>query len=116
MLLNIEKQQAANGVVVLKLSGRISLGRDSQQIEWQVNDLLKENHNRVVFDLTDVSHMDSTGIGILMMCTARLKKAGGDLRVAGAQGLVGDVLRITKVDSIVGLHPTAAEAAKAFDA
>ncbi len=116
MLLNIDKQQAANGVTVLKISGRISLGRDSQQIEWQVNDLLKANQNRVVFDLTDVHHMDSTGIGILMMCSARLKKAGGDLRVAGAQGLVGDVLRLTKVDAILGMHATADEAVKAFGA
>ncbi|MGH9554458.1 MAG: STAS domain-containing protein [Terriglobales bacterium] len=116
MLLTIEKQPAASGVVVLKITGRISLGRDSQQIEWQVNDLLKDNQNRVVFDLTAVNHMDSTGIGILMMCSARLKKAGGDLRVAGAQGLVGDVLRVTKVDSILGMHETAEEAVKAFGA
>ena len=116
MLLNIEKQQAANGVVVLKISGRISLGRDSQQVEWQVNDLLKDNQKRIVFDLTDVSHMDSTGVGILMMCSARLKKAGGDLRVAGAKGLVNDVLRITRIDSIVPMHSTSAEAAQAFDA
>jgi len=116
VLLNIEKQQTANGVVVLKISGRISLGRDSQQVEWQVNDLLKANHNRVVFDLTEVSHMDSTGVGILMMCSARLQKAGGSLRVAGAQGLVSDVLRITRIDSIVPMHPTSAEAAQAFDA
>lgn len=115
MLLNIEKETAANGVVVLKISGRVSLGRDSQQVEWQVNDLLKEKQTRVVFDLTGVSHMDSTGVGILMMCSARLKKAGGDLRVAGAQGLVSDVLRITRIDSIVPMHSTSAEAAQAFD-
>lgn len=116
MLLNIDKQEAANGVVVLKITGRISLGRDSQQIEWQVNDLLKKNQTRVVFDLASVNHMDSTGIGILMMCSARLKKAGGDLRVAGARGLVADVLHITKVDSILGLHSTTEEAVQAFAA
>ncbi len=116
MLLNIEKQQAANGVVVLTISGRVSIGRDSQLIEYQVNDLLKAGQNRVVFDLAAVNHMDSTGIGILMMCSARLKKAGGDLRLAGAQGLVADVLRITKVDSILGLHANADEAVKSFDA
>ena len=116
MLLNIEKQQAANGVTVLKITGRVSLGRDSQQIEWQVNDLLKANQNRVVFDLSGVNHMDSTGIGIMMMCSARLKKAGGDLRVAGATGLVGDVLRLTKVDAILGMHDTTDAAVKAFDA
>jgi len=116
VLLNIEKQQAANGVVVLTITGRISLGRDSQQIEWQVNDLLKASQNRVVFDLAGVNHMDSTGIGILMMCSARLKKAGGDLRLAGAQGLVADVLRVTRVDSILGLHANADEAVKAFEA
>ncbi len=116
MLLNIEKQQAANGVMVLKITGRISLGRDSQQVEWQVNELLKEDQKRVVFDLTGVNHLDSTGIGILVMCSARLKKAGGDLRVAGAQGLVSEVLRVTRVDNIVPMHSTSAEAVQAFEA
>jgi anti-anti-sigma regulatory factor len=39
-----------------------------------------------------------------------MKKAGGDLRVAGARGVVEDVLKMTKVDSIISLYPTTAAA------
>ena len=116
MLLNIEKQQAANGVVVLKISGRISLGRDSQQVEWKMDELLKENARKVVLDLTKVSHIDSTGIGIIVSCSGKLRGAGGDLRLSGAAGLVEQVLKLTQVNNIVKLFPTAAAAAESFKA
>jgi hypothetical protein len=39
-----------------------------------------------------------------------MKKAGGDLRVAGARGIVEEVLKMTKVDRIISSYPTAAAA------
>jgi hypothetical protein len=44
------------------------------------------------------------------MCFGKMKKAGGDLRVAGATDTVKAVLKMTNVDSIVSLYPTAAAA------
>jgi len=43
-----------------------------------------------------------------------MKKAAGELRVAGATAHVEEVLKMTAVDQIVGLHPTAAAAAAGF--
>jgi len=53
------------------------MGSDSQTIEWGLAELLKENHKRVIFDLTQVTFLDSSGIGILMMCHAKLKRRAG---------------------------------------
>lgn len=41
-----------------------------------------------------------------------MKKAGGKLSIAGAEGSVRDVLRMTQVDRIVGIYPTAQAAAE----
>ena len=114
MLLTIEKKSLPSDVTVLEIKGRISLGRECQQIEWTVDDLLKNNVRKVIFDLAGVNHIDSTGIGIIVMCSGKMKKAGGQLRVAGATGVVDQVLKLTKVDEIVGLHADAAAAAKSF--
>ena len=76
--------------------------------------VIKGKSQKVVFDLSDVIYLDSSGVGILMMCHAKLKKAGGALHIAGAQGMVEEVLEITSVNKIVKLYPNAAEAAQAF--
>jgi anti-sigma B factor antagonist len=79
-----------------------------------VTQLLKESQKKVIFDLSDVCYVDSSGVGILMMCYAKLKKAGGALHLAGAQGIVEEALAMTSVNKIVPLHSTATVAAKDF--
>jgi anti-anti-sigma regulatory factor len=48
------------------------------------------------------------------MSAGKLKKAGGELRVAGATAHVEDVLKMTNIDQIVVLHSTTAAAASGF--
>jgi len=113
-MLEIQTKNIEPDIVVLELKGRITIGRDSQQLEWAVGSLVGEGRKKVIFDLSGVSHIDSTGIGILMMSAGQVKKAGGELRAAGASGHVEQVLKMTNVDQIVALHPTAAAAATGF--
>jgi anti-sigma B factor antagonist len=114
MILNIESKKVEPDIAVLEMTGRITMGSDSQKIEWGLAELLKGNQKKVIFDLTEVTFLDSAGIGIVMMCHARLKKAGGALRIAGARGMVEATLEATSVNKIVRLYPTVAEAAQGF--
>jgi anti-sigma B factor antagonist len=114
MILEIARKPTAHDVVILELAGRITLGRDSQQIEQQVEDLLLEKQTKVIFDLSQIKHMDSTGIGILVMCSWKLKDAGGELRLAGATGVVGRTLKLTRMNSIVPTFASVAEATASF--
>jgi|SRR5271169_3135593 len=114
MILNVQRKKVEPDIAVLEMSGRITMGSDSQKIEWGLAELLKENQKKVIFDLTGVTYLDSSGIGILMMCHAKLKKAGGTLRIAGAGGMVEETLELTSVNKIVRFYPTTAEAAEGF--
>jgi anti-sigma B factor antagonist len=114
VLLNIQKKTIEPDITVITLEGRICLGNSAKELEWQVAELQKADHKKVIFDLTGVTQMDSTGIGIIAMCSGKLKKAGGELRVAGASGLVEEVLKMTHMENIVGMYPTAAAAAAGF--
>lgn len=71
MILNGQRKNVEPGIVVLEMNGRIAMGSDSQKIEWKLAELLKENHKKAILDLTDVTYLDSSGIGILMMCHAK---------------------------------------------
>ena len=50
MLLEMGVRDAGNDVTVIQLTGRICLGRDSQQVEWKVDELVKAGKNKVIFD------------------------------------------------------------------
>ena len=113
-MLEIQTKQLPPDIALLEIAGRITLGRESKQLEWSVETLVGEGHKKVIFDLTGVTNIDSTGIGIIVMSAAQLKKVGGELRVAGATAHVAEVLKMTNVDQIVALHPTAAAAAAGF--
>ena len=113
-MLEIQSRQMQPDIVVLELIGRVTIGRDCQQLEWATERLVQEGRKKVIFDLTAVTNIDSTGIGIIVMSAAQMKKAGGELRVAGATAHVAEVLKMTNVDQIVALHPTTVSAATGF--
>ena len=113
-MLEIHTKHVQPDIVVLELAGRITIGRDSKQLEWTTDNLLRENHKKIIFDLTGVTHIDSTGIGIIVMSAGQLRNAGGGLRLACAQGHVEQVLKTTNIDKVVRLHPTATAAAADF--
>ena len=114
MPLTIQTRHVEPDIVVLELLGRITMGNDCRQVEWTTKKLLDESRKKVIFDLTGITHVDSTGIGIIVTVAGQMKKAGGELRVAGANQHVEQILRMTAVDRIVGLHPTAGAAAAGF--
>jgi anti-sigma B factor antagonist len=113
-MLEIQTKDLPPDIVVLEIKGRITLGRESKQLEWAVETLVGEGRKKVILDLSGVTNVDSTGIGIIVMSAGKLKKAGGELRVAGATAHVEDVLKMTNIDQIVVLHSTTAAAASGF--
>ena len=115
MILQVQKNQVTPEIAVLALSGRLLMGNDSQQVEWTVADLLKNGIKKVVFDLTALHGIDSTGVGILVVCQAKLQNAAGNLRIAGVQpGIVHETLQMTHVDRLVRFFPTTQEATQNF--
>jgi|SRR5271163_4728143 len=114
MILTIERKNILPDITVLEMTGRITLGNNSREVEMQLAQILNAQAKKIIFDLQGVSMMDSTGIGILVVCQGKVAQAGGQLRIAGATGVVDEILRMTSVQKLVPTFPTVAEAANDF--
>ena len=114
MILEISKGQLKDGIAVLTMRGSIHTGPDCRRVEQEVEDLLRGNQTRTIFDLTGIIHIDSAAIGTLVRCYSRLKKAGGMLRLAGCNGMIDASLKLTIVDKVINIFPTASAAAEDF--
>jgi anti-sigma B factor antagonist len=114
MILHLQKRQPAPDISLMEFSGKLLMGNDSRQVEWGVTEALGAGVKKIIFDLSKVDSIDSTGVGIIVVCEAKLRKAGGALRIAGAEGIVHDTLVMTHVDRLVHFFPTAKAAAEDF--
>lgn len=114
ILLKIERKEMKPGVVVLVMTGTLRMGPDCRQIEKKVEELMAAGENCLVFDLSGVHIMDSSGVGQIVTCFSRLKKSGGFLRLAGVGGTLSGILKMTHLDKVIKIYPTALAASQDF--
>ena len=115
MALKFECSTLAGGVELVSLHGSMTLGRDSQAVESTIDDMVATHRTRVIIDLQGVSFVDSAGLGILVSCHGKLHSAGGQLRLAGLNDRVLNVLKITKVDTVLHIDAAVADALRALN-
>lgn len=113
-MLGIQTKRLEPDIVVVEITGKITLGRECKELEWTTEKLVREQQKKIIFDLTGVTRIDSTGVGIIVMSAGQVKNAGGELRLAGATGHIEHVLRMSSIDKLVPLHPSATAAAAGF--
>ena len=114
MILEFRRHELGPGVAVLEIKGNIHCGPECVRLEREVDAMVKDHFTCVVFDLKNVTHMDSAAIGSIVRCHTKLKNAGGSLRLASAQPMIAHSLQITKVDLIIKVFPTMPEATQGF--
>lgn len=109
-MFEMRKELVAPDLAVLHLSGRIAMGKPCQEIDAMVDELIREGISKVVLDLVHVDRVDSTGFGTIVLNSGKLKKAGGELRVAGATGIVAEIAHSSQIPRIVPFHSTVEDA------
>jgi anti-sigma B factor antagonist len=114
VILTVERNQIPPDITVLGMTGRIVLGNNSRDVELKLAEILRDKAKKIIFDLEGVTMLDSTGVGILVVCQGKITREGGELRVAGATGIVEEVLKVTSVDKLFRLYSTVTEAATGF--
>ena len=87
----------ASGVVILALNGTLTMGNQLMKLEWTVDEILKEQHKKIVLDLSDVGYLDSSAIGVIINCRGKVGAAEGQLRLANPSERVTMILKIAKI-------------------
>jgi anti-sigma B factor antagonist len=102
-------------VIIVDCRGRIVFGEESAALRLLVKELLGQSA-KIVLDLGEVSYMDSSGLSVLVGLYVSARNAGGALKLARLQGAVRELLGLTRLDTVIGIFPTAEAAAKSFSA
>jgi len=110
MALAIDREDREGSISIIALRGKLMLGEDCNRLEAVILESLKDSRTKLIFDLSEVTHIDSTGIGRFIDTYGRLMKVGGKMKLAGASGAVRDSFRVTRLDTVFSFVPTVEEA------
>ncbi len=102
------------GVVIVDLSGRITLGEGSVVLRDEVKDLTSKGEKKILLNLGDVTYIDSSGIGELVSAFTSVRNAGGELKLLNLTKKVHDLLQITKLYTGFDVPDDESSAIKAF--
>ena len=81
-----------DGITIVDLSGRITLGEGSVVLRETVRDLLSKGQKKILLNLGDVNYIDSSGIGELVSAFTTAKNQGGELKLLNLTKKVHDLL------------------------
>jgi anti-anti-sigma factor len=101
------------GTAAISVSGKVMMGAESEQIEQRVEEALRQGTRTIIFDISGVTSIDSTGVGRFISSFNKIMEAGGDMRIAGATGHVFHTFHVSLLDTVFSFYPTVEDAAKA---
>ena len=113
MALTIASREV-DGVTVLDLGGRITLGEGSVQLREAIRDLIGKGVKNILLNLGDVNYIDSSGLGELVSAYTTSKNQGASLKLLGLTKKVKDVLQLTKLYTVFDIYDAEATAIASY--
>jgi anti-sigma B factor antagonist len=113
MSIKLSSRQVGD-VAVVDAAGRITLGEGSSALRDTLRDMVTKGQKKILLNLSEVSYIDSSGIGELVSGFTTVTNQGGELKLLGLTKRVKDLLQITKLYTVFDVHDDEASAVRSF--
>jgi anti-sigma B factor antagonist len=110
--LSLETRNCGN-VMIVHCQGRLVYRDEAAALARVVGEVL-EGGGKVILDLSEVSSIDSAGIGELVSLHTQAQSQNADMKYASPSPLVRELLDLTNLDSVLEIHPSVCDALAAF--
>ena len=101
------------GIVVVGVEGQLIVG-NRQDLKQKVLDALDGGARKFVVDFSKTGYIDSSGLGVLVSLSKKIREQGGELRLAGLNEDLQTLFELTKLDTLFTIAQTPEEALAAF--
>src|SRR6266566_7643610 len=110
------EERVVDGVTVLDLKGKMTLGEGDELLKDKINSLLQQGRRKVVLNLEDVPYIDSAGLGEIVRTYTTISRQGGSLKLLNLTKRITDLLSITKLLTVFETYDSETEAVRSFSA
>ncbi|MFZ0639943.1 MAG: STAS domain-containing protein [Candidatus Acidiferrales bacterium] len=107
-------EREIGGVTAVDLDGRIVLGEESNSFRERVKSLLANNHKNIVLNMSNVTYIDSAGLGTLVATFHSARSQGGTLKLCNLGSKFKEVLQVTKLMTVFDVYDNETLAVQSF--
>ena len=111
--MQIEERQVGD-VMILELSGRLTIGEGDELLRDKINSMLQQGHRKLLLNLGEVPYVDSAGLGQMVSTLSTVKRQGGSLKLLHLTKRIQDLLSITKLLTVFDAFDSEQEALDSF--
>ena len=108
------KERQAGDVIVLDMSGKITIGEGSVALRSAIRRLLEEGKKKILLNLAGVGYIDSSGIGELVSSYTAINKEQGQLKLLNLTQKLQDLLAITKLLTVFDVYESESDALNSY--
>jgi anti-sigma B factor antagonist len=102
-----------SGITIVSVDGELIVG-NRQELKQVVLDRLDAGERKFLIDFSASSYIDSSGLGVLVSLSKKIREAGGGLRLAGLNEDLRTLFELTKLDTLFQIADTRAMALSGF--
>ena len=111
MSFSVKKDKS--GVLVVGVDGQLIVG-NRQELKQKVLDALEGGGRKFVVDFAKTGYIDSSGLGVLVSLSKKIREQGGELRLANLNDDLQTLFELTKLDTLFQISDTRERALESF--
>ena len=100
-------------VTVVDVDGQLIVG-NRQELKEKVLDELEKGERKFVIDFTNTGYIDSSGLGVLVSLSKKIREQGGELRLASLNEDLRTLFELTKLDTLFRIGESQEEVLQEF--
>jgi len=102
-ILSIETQLLDGEILAVVLGGSLN-GTTTEQFNQAIQDHLGRGRTKIIIDCRNVLSISSIGIASLVALQARLRRKGGEVKLASLFGVAAEAIRIVGLDKLLNIY------------
>jgi anti-sigma B factor antagonist len=106
--------RTVDGVEIISLQGKITIGAGDSQLREVITNAVNNGKNKILLDMSQVTTIDSSGIGELVGSYTTVTNRGGKLKLLHLPAKLNELLHVTQLITVFEVHENEQEALGSF--
>lgn len=106
--------RTVDGVEIISLQGKITIGAGDSQLREVITNAVNNGKNKILLDMSQVTTIDSSGIGELVGSYTTVTNRGGKLKLLHLPAKLNELLHVTQLITVFEVHENEQEAVSSF--
>lgn len=102
------------GIGLIEAKGSLIGGDETEDVRRAVAGFVSDNYDKLLIDLSGVTYLNSTAIGVLVQAHTTYARKGWQIKLCGISKQVDSIFVITKLSLVFDVHDTRDAAVKSF--